>query len=157
MQRLMKVPSSLCLKMATFTYAFAFSSGVCLHKLLFSKGEWDRHAPKILFGHNLLCIIIFAAFTLATNRTLAMCLVETFRVSSSFTGGLFTSLMAYRLLFHPLRSFPGPVAARVSSFWAFAKQWPDLKFYVKLQGIHNKYGDFVRISKVTKPGSRISF
>ncbi|KAF3043534.1 hypothetical protein E8E11_001967 [Didymella keratinophila] len=131
--------------MTTFTYVFAFSSGVCSHKLLFSKGEWDRHAPKILLAHILLSTTIFAAFTLVTDRTLAMCLLETSRVSSSFIGGLFTSLMAYRLLFHPLRSFPGPLAARVSSFWAFAKQWPDLKLYIKLRSIHSEYGDFVRI------------
>jgi hypothetical protein len=145
----MNDPFSLCPKMTTFAYAFAFASGVCSHKLVFSKGEWDRHAPKILLAHILLSTIIFVAFTLATDRTLAMCLLETFGVSSSFTGGFFTSLMAYRILFHPLRSFPGPVAAGASSFWAFAKQWPDLKFYVKLQSIHNKYGDFVRISKIT--------
>ena len=151
----MKDPSNPCPKMTTFTYALAFSSGVCSHKLLFSKGEWDRHAPKILLAHILLSTIILATFTLVTDRTLAMCLLETFRVSSSFTGGFFTSLMVYRLLFHPLRSFPGPVAARASSFWAFAKQWPDLKFYVKLQCIHNKYGDFVRISKATAIRLRI--
>lgn len=143
--------------MATFTYAFAFSSGAGSHVLLFSKGEWDRKTPRILLLHILLCTSFFAAFALIADHTLAMCFFETFRVISSFTSGILTSMLAYRLFFHPLRSFPGPFAARVSSFWAFEKQWPDLRFYVKLKSIHNKYGDFVRISEVVGYRLRSNF
>lgn len=140
--------------MAIFTYAAAFSSGAGSHVFLFSKGEWDRKAPRILLVHILLCTSIFLAFALIADRSLAMCFLETFRVSSSFASGLFTSTLAYRLFFHPLRSFPGPLAACVSSFWAFKKQWPDLRFYVKLQSIHDTYGDFVRIREVIGYRSR---
>lgn len=134
--------------MAIFLQALAFSCGLFSHVLLFSKGEWDRLAPKLISAHVLLCTAIFTAFALLVDHSVTQSFVETFKVSSALLGGLTTSLLTYRVLFHPLGSFPGPLAARISSFWAFREQWPDLRFYTKLGGVHSEYGDFVRISKV---------
>lgn len=123
----------------------AFCAGVASHVLLFSRGEWDRHSPKVLLTHILLNIPIFAAFILNTDYSLTRCLVETCLVSLILISGILTSMLTYRLLLHPLKLFPGPLAARISSFWAIRQQWPDLKLYVKLRVIHDRYGDFVRI------------
>lgn len=135
--------------MASLTYIAAFCCGISSHVNLFSKGEWDRKAPKIVLVHSLLSVVIFTAFALVAKHPFAICILETFKVSFSFTSGFSASLLAYRLLFHPLKSFPGPPAARISSLWAFWKQWPNLDLYIRLQDIHNEYGDFVRISEVT--------
>ena len=134
--------------MATNPLALAFSFGIVSHVFLFSRGEWDRFAPKVLFAHILLCTAIFTALLLNYDRSFTQCIVEAYRIDSALIAGLSTSILTYRLIFHPLRSFPGPFAARVSSLWAFREQWPDLRFYIKLRNTHDRYGDFVRISKV---------
>ncbi|KAJ4988541.1 cytochrome p450 [Stagonosporopsis vannaccii] len=131
------------MRIELFTLAFGF--GVASHVLLFSRGEWDRHSPKVLFAHILLNTAIFAAFILRSDWSLSKCLMETYLVSFVVISGVVGSMLVYRLFLHPLRSFPGPLEARVSSFWVFRKQWPDLKLYIKLRDIHNHYGDFVRI------------
>jgi tryprostatin B 6-hydroxylase len=135
------------LEMSVRLQAIFFFFGTVLHILLFSRGEWDRHAPRVVAAYIFLCITIFTAFVFSTNSSFVQCIVGTYNTSLALTSGLFTSIVTYRLLFHPLRSFPAPLAARISSFWVFRENWPDLRFYVKLRKLHDHYGDFVRISK----------
>ena len=127
--------------------AIFFFFGSVPHVLLFSRGEWDRHAPRVAAASIFLCIAIFTAFVFTTSFSFVQCIIETYKTSLALTSGLFASIVTYRLLLHPLRSFPAPLAARISSFWVFRENWPDLRFYVKLRKLHDHYGDFVRISK----------
>ncbi|KAF7627839.1 hypothetical protein AFLA_003208 [Aspergillus flavus NRRL3357] len=55
-----------------------------------------------------------------------------------------SSLVLYRLLYHPLRHFPGPFLSRVSVFW-LSVQLRHKTLYRKLADLHNEYGDFVRV------------
>lgn len=84
----------------------------------------------------------------STDHSVMQCFVEIHRTNLALLCGLFTSVVGYRLLLHPLRSFPGPFAARVSTLWVFWENWPDLRLYVNLRKLHDHHGDFVRISKV---------
>lgn len=133
--------------MTTTSQALAWCFGVLLHALLFCRYEWDRHSPKILLTHLILTACIFATFLFVTDACVTQSLVEAFSFDVALVGGLFTSMLVYRLYLHPLRSFPGPLVSRLSSLWAFKQQCPDLRFYVKLGDLHDRYGDFVRISK----------
>ena len=63
---------------------------------------------------------------------------------ASFLGGLYSSLLIYRLFFHPLRKFKGPIGAKISSLW-FPLQLKDSDCHWKLQKYHERYGTFVRI------------
>lgn len=132
--------------------ALAFFGGSFLHILLFSKGEWDRHAPAVVLACILLCTAFFIALVLLTDCSITRSIVETCSTTFTLLCGLFISLIGYRLLFHPLQSFPGPFTARMSTIWVFRESWPDLRLYVKLRKIHDRYGDFVRISKVEHVG-----
>ncbi|KAB8234093.1 cytochrome P450 monooxygenase ftmC [Aspergillus alliaceus] len=58
--------------------------------------------------------------------------------------GLYSSLILYRLLFHPLRRFPGPFLSRISAFWISA-QLHRRPLFRKLADLHETYGSFVRI------------
>lgn len=135
--------------MAIKLCTFAFASGVALHILVFSRGEWDRHSPNVAATHILLCITTLVAFGLNPSLSFGQCIVESTQFILSLIGGLSTSVVIYRLLFHPLRSFPGPLAARITSLWAFRENWPDLTLYIKLRKLHDQYDDFLRISKIT--------
>lgn len=128
------------------SYILAFLIGIVLEVSLFSKNEWDRRSPRIFFSFCLACASSFVTITLGMGHSPARSLWETSILSFFLLGGLFASIAVYRLLLHPLRSFPGPFAARISAFWIIKESIPDLRFYVKLRKLHDIYGDFVRIS-----------
>ena len=73
-------------------------------------------------------------------------MITYFAISSSYFATLFFSIGTYRLFFHPLRRFPGPIAAKITKFYT-----PWLGRHGKLHweyvDLHLKYGDFVRIGK----------
>jgi hypothetical protein len=54
------------------------------------------------------------------------------------------SISAYRLLFHPLRSFPGPRLAALTKWTDFYHTAPGLR-HIWLPSLHEQYGPIVRI------------
>ncbi|KAL5592819.1 hypothetical protein FOBRF1_013127 [Fusarium oxysporum] len=51
----------------------------------------------------------------------------------------------YNLFFHPLRSYPGPVLAKISIIWSRQANFYGLK-YMRIHEAHRKYGPVVRIA-----------
>ena len=64
--------------------------------------------------------------------------------SACYFGGLYASLLWYRIYFSPLQHFPGPFAAKISRLW-FSAKIRKLDAFRKVHELHEKYGDFVRI------------
>jgi hypothetical protein len=62
----------------------------------------------------------------------------------TYATGVYGSMIIYRLFFHPLRHFPGPVLARVSKFWHVFRL-SGLQNQLLLEDLHQKYGDIVRV------------
>ena len=68
--------------------------------------------------------------------------------TASFNMGLIISIMVYRLYFHPLRRFPGPLLAKVSMLyvvWTVHKS--GVRYHEVLNGWHRLYGDVVRVGR----------
>lgn len=124
-----------------------FLTGVFLHILIFSRDEWDRHTPMIVSMFSLLFTVVFIITLPGTNYSFTQSVMETCKLGLALSSGVFGSMTIYRYMLHPLGSFPGPIAARISSFWIFRESWPNLRFYVTLRKLHDDHGDFVRISK----------
>ncbi|OAG03770.1 putative cytochrome P450 [Paraphaeosphaeria sporulosa] len=61
-----------------------------------------------------------------------------------FLLGLYGARSLYRLLFHPLQKFAGPVGARITSFW-LSWRVRHLDTFRQLKILHDQYGPFVRI------------
>ncbi|KAH7174694.1 cytochrome P450 [Fusarium flagelliforme] len=69
--------------------------------------------------------------------------------------GLFVAVIAttiwlvytviYRIYFHPLSKYPGPKLAACSHFW-FIRTWSSGFYPLRMEELHRKYGDIVRIS-----------
>jgi hypothetical protein len=51
----------------------------------------------------------------------------------------------YRIYFHPLSKYPGPKLAACSHFW-FIRTWSSGFYPQRIEELHRKYGDIVRIS-----------
>jgi tryprostatin B 6-hydroxylase len=62
----------------------------------------------------------------------------------SFWASLWTSIIVYRLFFHRLREFPGPVLARVSKLYHASRILRRNNFEV-IQEWHDMYGPIVRV------------
>lgn len=63
----------------------------------------------------------------------------------SFSAGLGASTALYRLFFHRLRNFPGPWGAKLSRFYTVGViKKSGIRYHLKLEELHRKYGDFVR-------------
>jgi hypothetical protein len=65
-------------------------------------------------------------------------------ILTSFNTGLLGSISIYRLLFHRLRNFPGPIGAKITKFHATRLAAKEVQYYKELAKMHEQYGDFVR-------------
>jgi hypothetical protein len=56
---------------------------------------------------------------------------------------LFSSMISYRVFFHSLNSFSGPLMARATKLWHVSKTL-QARNYMLLQKMHEEYGEFAR-------------
>ena len=61
---------------------------------------------------------------------------------------LFSSIIIYRLFFHPLRHFPGSKLAAASKLWHISKCGNGKNFRV-LEDTRHQYGQFVRTGELS--------
>ncbi|KAJ5936752.1 benzoate 4-monooxygenase cytochrome P450 [Penicillium verhagenii] len=105
--------------------------GLAMHHIFFRHGEWHKLAPDILLAH----LVSFIALEILVNGGRWIIL--------AYLAALFSSITIYRLFFHRLNSFPGPVWARMSKIghvWKVRKS----QNHLFLKEMREKYGDFVR-------------
>jgi hypothetical protein len=129
----------------------AAAVGVLSHLTYFIHGEHHRYTvqyTQVLFFTPLFASLglhYFGGYTPSDAFTTVAV------VSGAFLGGLFTSMTIYRIFFHPLRNFPGPLGARVTKFWHSSKlaKRDNYKLYERLL---KAYGPFVRIGGLSSLG-----
>lgn len=118
--------------------------GVCLHVGYFQRGEHHMYALAYLQAFTL----VAGALTFGISFFYGLPWTSTFKVVIPVFGylfsGLYGSLLCYRLFYHPLRAFPGPVAAKLSSLW-FSFHVRHFNAHTKSLELCNKYGPFVRV------------
>ena len=122
----------------------AAAAGILSHILVFIRNEHHIQAPQLFRFFLFLSLLLFAgeARIWALSNSGQAAKTSAF-IILSYTGSLFTSIVIYRLFFHKLRNFPGPIGARVSKFWHVGKLLRQPNFKV-LDELHQQYGDFVR-------------
>lgn len=122
----------------------SFLAGVSLHQSLLRHGEWNLYGPAFLATAIGSWWMLFFALILTRHATGAA-FVAALRIEWSGIAGIFLSMSAYRLFFHRLRAFPGPLGSKVTSWWASTLHGPQWHFYESMQGLHEQYGDYVRV------------
>jgi hypothetical protein len=121
----------------------AATGGVLTHFLVFIHGEWHMHATRVLglvvacFSTMLMLDIWYYAESLFVAVASVGALCGVFCIS------LFASIVIYRLFFHRLRGFPGPILAKASKLWHVI-HCLDSKNHLLMDRLHQEYGDFVR-------------
>lgn len=121
------------------------SAGVLSHLLYFIHGHKAMQAPSIFVFYLMAeCLLWVRCFYLqgAFQGTLSATII-----SLSYFLGLFTSIAVYRLFFHRLRRFPGPLAAKLTKFYGPYKARGG-KSHIHFVELFEKYGDVVRTGKL---------
>ncbi|KAF9886095.1 hypothetical protein FE257_012030 [Aspergillus nanangensis] len=120
-------------------------SGIFTHLLCFIRGDWEPRVTAIPTVYAA-AEAVFLAYTVSAFGPYSVNTLFHFILLNvcHFTG-LFASILLYRAFFHRLRNFPGPFPARLSTSWSAYMTLLDFRFGIRLQGLHQQYGDLVRI------------
>ncbi|KAK4168375.1 Tryprostatin B 6-hydroxylase [Cladorrhinum sp. PSN259] len=124
--------------------AVAALTGFLSHLLYFIRGYRDMQAYGIFVGHVLAYTGITAA-AIASQGGITRGFMISTALFTTYLISLFTSIITYRLFFHPLRHFPGPLAAKVTRFYG---PWlaRDGKLHLEQAKLFKKYGNIVRVA-----------
>jgi hypothetical protein len=110
------------------------SAGFLSHILYFIRGYHDTSILRILILH----------LTAYTALYILLGLGSATLISTSYVLALFASITVYRLFFHPLRRFPGPIAAKITKLYGpyLARNG---KLHIEQNKLFATYGNIVRI------------
>lgn len=124
----------------------SFLLGLLSHLTFFIRGEHHKYAFQLLKYGCVALVLLFLGQLVFVRKDLLGTLGMTGAIVASILLGLFGSMAIYRVFFHRLRRFPGPLLAKVSKFYHVSQitGFDNFKFLDKL---HEQYGDFVRIGQ----------
>jgi hypothetical protein len=129
--------------MATLQFLTAFGAGIATHMLYFHRGEHHMYGVRYLQAYTVLSVSAILILTKSYEQPLSTVLIL---IGPMFLSGLVISLLAYRLFISPLSAFPGPNISRISNLWlSFGVVGKSSHLHIRIQELHAKYGDFVRI------------
>jgi hypothetical protein len=117
--------------------------GVVFHLTLLKPFEVEQFMYKLIALALLSPCILMSTHVLIGFTTLAAAARVTIIVSS-FSAGIFGSILIYRLFFHKLRQFPGPLGAKIGKFYSVHLAIQKLQYHKEVARMHRQYGDFVR-------------
>ena len=128
------------------TLLFATATGISSHLLFYIRGEHHVRAPSIVRLYVAVVGIAFLSLLRINENVYQHALSSTLSLWVAYCFGLFTSMIIYRLFFHRLKHFPGPLLAKTTKLW-HAMNVLNAKQYLLLDKWHKQYGDFVRTGK----------
>ena len=120
--------------------------GVFFHVTILRTVEIERFVYRLV-TLGFITVVGLCAAHIQINFSPVAAILRVALLSFSFSGALFLSMMVYRVFFHPLRKFPGPVGAKISRFYVAYKASQDLQYHKQVSKWHEQYGDFVRTGK----------
>ncbi|KAI9645797.1 hypothetical protein NHQ30_005231 [Ciborinia camelliae] len=120
--------------------------GIASHLGYFIHGEHHMQSLQwlltILFSPLLLFVTILK-FNITPSYASALQLTAI--IAASFFTSLTSSILVYRIFFHPLRHFPGPFEAKVSKIFHALRLLKTSDNYLQAHRLHEEYGDIVRV------------
>jgi hypothetical protein len=123
---------------------YAAGAGIASHLGYFIHGEHHAESTRIFGLFTLVNAIVFGVQVRFLGQDIILSIFRTSAIATSYVIALWTSMSVYRLFFHRLRSFPGPLPAKVSKLWHSYQAIPKLDSFRWLAKLHEEYGDVVR-------------
>jgi len=123
-----------------------FASGVLLQVTVLRYGEWNLYAPAFVgYALSIWLALVVVFFLVSTPHEAISAALSATKTTWSGIAGIVASMTIYRLFLHRLTTFPGPLGAKVSSWWASTLHGKNWKFYEGMAALHAAHGDYVRI------------
>jgi hypothetical protein len=122
----------------------ASAAGILTHLLVVRNIEVERYLRSMIAIFPILILVLTYQSSAFWEISLEASATRVAVVSASFFAGLTSSMLLYRIFFHPLRHFPGPFPARVTKLYGTWLAGRRVMYYKDLAEMHDKYGDFVR-------------
>ncbi|CAG7921899.1 unnamed protein product [Penicillium olsonii] len=120
------------------------SLGVLSHVSIFRTLPVEEYLLGLL-GLSLVAVLtICLAYLFVTGLAVLQVLTRVTIIVCSFNAGLVSSIGIYRLFFHRLRHFPGPIPSRISRFYDAYLAGKSIQYNVEIEKLHDTYGDFIR-------------
>ncbi|KAI9926158.1 hypothetical protein MW887_004621 [Aspergillus wentii] len=125
-------------------YAAVF--GLSLHVILFRPSLFivEEYLYKLLGLYATAVIAAAFAFFTVTEFSMLQIVARVGLIALSFNTGFIFSLSLYRLFFHRLHRFPGPVASKLTRFYDAWLAGKNVQYNVEIDRLHSQYGDFIR-------------
>ncbi|CAG8213831.1 unnamed protein product [Penicillium olsonii] len=120
------------------------SLGVLSHVSIFRTLPVEEYLLGLLGSSLVAVLIICLAYLFVTGLAVLQVLTRVTIIVCSFNAGLVSSIGIYRLFFHRLRHFPGPIPSRISRFYDAYLSGKSIQYNVEIEKLHDTYGDFIR-------------
>ena len=118
--------------------------GLFSHLAYFIHGEHHMQSIRVLsafaLGHPTLFILVLLTGDIPLFNAIKVTAVA----STSFFSALIISILTYRMWFHPLRHFSGPLPARLTKFTHSLRLLARSDNFAQTDQLHKKFGDIVR-------------
>jgi len=101
--------------------ASAAAFGALFHLSILRNAEVDVYMYHFLTLSTVVIIGLGFTYLSITAFTLSQTLIRLTSVATAFYAGVTFSIGTYRLFFHRLRNFPGPLGAKLSRFYTVRK------------------------------------
>lgn len=118
--------------------------GVILHASILRVIFVEQHLYQLLGLYLASVVTIGYSYINLTELSILQSLGRTALLSISFNTGLVLSIGVYRLFFHRLRGFPGPLGSKLTRFYDTSLAAKNVQYNVEVEKMHQKYGDFIR-------------
>ena len=118
-------------------------AGILSHLGFFIRAE--HHLRGTVYAR-LACAVFITILSLQVHiysLPFKQAFIDTSAIAAAYTIALVTSIIVYRIFFHPLRHFPGPTAMAVFKL-AHAFRSRKLDNHIQMDQLQRTYGDFVR-------------
>ena len=126
-------------------------AGGISHLTFFIRQEHHLQAGLLLKIYVSVGCMIWLSAMYLNGAKAGQAATASFTMLISYCKGLSASFITYRLYFHRLKGFSGPLGARTSKLW-HVWQVLDGKQYLLLDKLRREYGNFVRTGKRSGTG-----
>ena len=123
--------------------------GVCFH-IAIRDVEVDYRLWRMAAIYAATSTLLMYSFVKVCDYSIFQAWFRTIVANTGFNVGLAGSIGIYRLLFHRIRHFPGPLGAKLSRFYTATISAKNLQYHYELEKMHEQYGDFVRTGECSK-------
>jgi hypothetical protein len=131
--------------LSLFSVSLLFASlGLFSHLGYFIYGEHHMQSVRILSAFALGPPTIFSLVLLIGDIPVFEAIKVTAVALTSFFLALTVSILSYRMWFHPLRHFPGPLLARLAKFTHSLRLLARSDNFAQTDQLHQKFGNIVR-------------